>query len=119
MARRPGGKPTAAAPPAGRGPPGRPGPLVIAAVSATPNSRRCGAPGRWDETPMNPEWRSRYEAALEVTGRAARRALGYFDAAVAVEWKHDHSPVTVADRETEQELRTSLRRLFPADGLLG
>jgi histidinol-phosphatase len=68
---------------------------------------------------MNPEWRSRYEAALEVTRRAAQKALGYFEAVVAVEWKNDQSPVTVADRETEQELRSSLQRLFPRDGFLG
>ena len=68
---------------------------------------------------MNPEWRLRYEAALEVTRRAAQKALGYFEAVVAVEWKNDQSPVTVADRETEQELRSSLQRLFPGDGFLG
>src|SRR5262249_50206228 len=75
--------------------------------------------GRQDNTFMNPEWRSRYEAALEVTRRASQKALGYFDAAVAVEWKHEQSPVTVADRETEQELRSSLAQLFPGDGFLG
>jgi histidinol-phosphatase len=68
---------------------------------------------------MNPQWRSRYEAAVDVTRQASRRALGYFDAAVEVEWKHDQSPVTVADRETEQELRTALADLFPGDGFLG
>ncbi len=68
---------------------------------------------------MNPEWRSRYEAALEVTRRASQLALRYFDAELVVERKPDESPVTVADRETEQELRTSLRRLFPNDGFLG
>src|SRR5262245_30036290 len=68
---------------------------------------------------MNPQWRSRYEAALDVTRRASQKALAYFDAAVAVEWKKDHSPVTIADRETEQELRSSLHQLFPDDGFLG
>ena len=68
---------------------------------------------------MNPEWRSRYEAALEITRRAAQKALAYFDTSLAVEWKNDHSPVTIADRETEQELRTSLATLFPGDGFLG
>jgi histidinol-phosphatase len=68
---------------------------------------------------MNPQWRCRYEAAVDITCRASRRALGYFDAAVAVEWKHDQSPVTVADRETEQELRTALGDQFPGDGFLG
>ena len=73
----------------------------------------------WETSLMNPEWRARYEVALEVAERAARRALGYFEAAVTVEWKHDQSPVTVADRETEQELRTALQDRFPGDGFLG
>src|SRR5262245_42060889 len=68
---------------------------------------------------MNPEWRSRYEAALEVTVRAAHKAQNYFEAVVAVEWKSDQSPVTVADREAEQELRSALQRRFPGDGFLG
>lgn len=68
---------------------------------------------------MNPDWRTRYEAAIEVARRAAQKALHYFNATVEVEWKQDQSPVTVADRETEQELRASLERLFPGDGFLG
>src|SRR5439155_1308319 len=48
-----------------------------------------------------------------------RKALGYFEAVLAVEWKTDQTPVTVADRETEQELRSSLQRLFPGDGVFG
>jgi histidinol-phosphatase len=73
----------------------------------------------WEDAFMNPEWRSRYEAAVEITSRAAQTALRYFEAAVAVEWKHDQSPVTIADRETEQLLRTSLKKHFPGDGFLG
>src|SRR5690348_2404197 len=68
---------------------------------------------------MNPEWKSRYEAAIDVAKRAAQRALRYFHEPVAVEWKQDRSPVTVADRETEQELRSSLQALFPNDAFLG
>jgi histidinol-phosphatase len=68
---------------------------------------------------MNPEWRTRYEAAVEVARRAARKALHYFQSAVAVEWKPDRTPVTVADRETEQELRAGLSARFPGDGFLG
>jgi histidinol-phosphatase len=68
---------------------------------------------------MNPEWRARYEVAVEAAQRAAQRAMGYFEAAVAVEWKHDQSPVTIADRETEQELRSTFQDRFPGDGFLG
>ena len=36
-----------------------------------------------------------------------------------VEWKHDASPVTVADREAEQHLRKRIGAAFPADAILG
>lgn len=68
---------------------------------------------------MNPAWKVRYEVAVEVARRAAQRALRYFNESVSVEWKHDQSPVTIADRETEQELRQALRDQFPGDGFLG
>jgi histidinol-phosphatase len=38
---------------------------------------------------------------------------------VHVEWKHDQSPVTVADRNAEELLRALLSADFPADGFLG
>jgi histidinol-phosphatase len=68
---------------------------------------------------MNPEWRARYETAQEAARRAGQVALRYFETALAVEWKGDLSPVTVADRETEQSLRASLQQAFPNDGFLG
>src|ERR1700734_291073 len=68
---------------------------------------------------MNPEWKNRYEAAAEATAKAGELALRYFDTDVAVEWKKDESPVTVADREAEMLLRTTLLAQFPNDGILG
>jgi histidinol-phosphatase len=68
---------------------------------------------------MNPEWRSRYDTAVDAAQRAAQLALRYFDNDVTVEWKKDRSPVTVADREAEQLLRTTLLGSFPQDGILG
>src|SRR4051812_7545852 len=68
---------------------------------------------------MNPAWRSRYDAALTAAAEAGRHALSYFDQGIAVEWKGDRSPVTRADREAEQMLRTTLLRHFPHDGFLG
>jgi len=68
---------------------------------------------------MNPDWKARYETAVEVARAAAQRALRYFHESVTVEWKHDQSPVTIADRETEQELRSTLLRRFPGDAFLG
>jgi histidinol-phosphatase len=68
---------------------------------------------------LNAEWRTRYEAAVAAARHAARVAMQYFDRGVAVEWKSDHSPVTVADREAEQSLRAALHAAFPHDGFLG
>jgi histidinol-phosphatase len=71
------------------------------------------------ELPVNAEWRQRYEVAVEACHRAGRVALAYFDTGLAVEWKSDQSPVTVADREAELALRDAIRQSFPADGFLG
>ncbi len=68
---------------------------------------------------MYPDWRTRYELAIEVTQQAGQLALRYFDTALSVEWKSNQSPVTVADREAEQLLRTKLLGEFPKDGFLG
>jgi histidinol-phosphatase len=68
---------------------------------------------------VNPEWRTRYDAAVTAARKAGQLALRYFDNNVNVEWKKDQSPVTVADRETEALLRTTLRGAFPNDGFLG
>lgn len=68
---------------------------------------------------MNAEWRMRYEVAASAAEQAGRLALQHFDAGVAVEWKQDHSPVTLADRGAEQLLRATLLGKFPQDGFLG
>ncbi len=68
---------------------------------------------------MKPDWRNRYELAIEAARKAGQIALGHFDAATTVEWKHDATPVTAADREAEAYLRKNLLGAFPNDGFLG
>lgn len=68
---------------------------------------------------MNPDWRNRYEKAVEITREAGQVALRYFDTQLKVETKSDSSPVTIADRETELTLRSALEKAFPGDGFLG
>jgi histidinol-phosphatase len=68
---------------------------------------------------MNPEWRTRYELAVEAARKAGDLARTIYDTAVEVEWKADKSPVTVADRNAEEFIRTLVRRHFPGDGFLG
>lgn len=68
---------------------------------------------------MNPQWRARYELAIDAAHSAGSFALGHFDADVAVEWKADNSPVTLADKGAESLLRSTLLGKFPDDGFLG
>jgi len=68
---------------------------------------------------MNADWRNRYEVALTAAHEAGQFALGYFDQGIAVEWKPDASPVTMADKGAEQLLRKTLLGKFPNDGFLG
>src|SRR5262249_12924928 len=65
------------------------------------------------------EWRSRYDKAIDITRQAGQGALRYFDTALTVERKGDDSPVTIADRQTEQALRTGVQAAFPGEGFLG
>jgi histidinol-phosphatase len=68
---------------------------------------------------MNADSRARYEVMVEAARAAGQIALGYFESNVAIEWKADVSPVTIADRNAEQHLRTALQARFPGDGYLG
>ena len=74
---------------------------------------------------MNPDWRARYELAVEAAEQAARIAAGYFpegdpaDFTLGVEWKPDRSPVTAGDRAAEAFLRNRIINAFPDDAFLG
>ena len=58
-------------------------------------------------------------AALEISAAAESIPLRYFRSDVTVENKPDESPVTVADRETEQAIRHAIAERFPTHGILG
>ena len=68
---------------------------------------------------MSNDLKSRYDAGIELAQKAAKIAMGYYETALDIEWKNDESPVTVADRETEKFLRSSLNKYFKQDGFLG
>jgi histidinol-phosphatase len=68
---------------------------------------------------MNAEWRNRYEVGVAAAQAAGALALEHFDRSIAVEWKADQSPVTIADKNAEKLLRETLLRQFPGDGFLG
>lgn len=59
------------------------------------------------------------EVAIDAAYRAGRRTLAYFNAGVAVEIKSDNTPVTAADRESEQIIRDTIARYFPTHAILG
>jgi inositol-phosphate phosphatase/L-galactose 1-phosphate phosphatase/histidinol-phosphatase len=58
-------------------------------------------------------------AAVEISAAAAAIPLRYFRSGVAVEDKADESPVTIADRETEQHIRAAIQARYPGHGILG
>ncbi len=63
---------------------------------------------------------SRWQLARAAARLAGQHTLRYFqDEALAVELKHDSSPVTIADRQAEQLLREQIARHFPHDAILG
>jgi histidinol-phosphatase len=70
------------------------------------------APDQWQD--------SRWQALVELVVAAGRLTLNYFqDQRLAVDRKADRSPVTIADREAEQQLRTALSNHFPEDSIAG
>lgn len=64
-----------------------------------------------------------YEALLEeatdIAERASNIALSYFRQPILIEMKENHTPVTVADKKTEEMIRSELKKAFPDHGILG
>jgi histidinol phosphatase-like enzyme (inositol monophosphatase family) len=63
--------------------------------------------------PSAAELRVYREFASSLAGEAGRIGLKYFRTGVEVETKADHTPVTRADRETEQFIRGAIAERFP------
>jgi hypothetical protein len=59
------------------------------------------------------------EPAMELARLTGDIALSHYRRNLVVETKSDGSPVTEADRAAETAARDWVRRLFPADGILG
>lgn len=62
---------------------------------------------------------TRLKTALEITEDAAKVALSHFRNSPDIETKADQSPVTIADKQTEEAIRTGLARTFPNDAIFG
>lgn len=67
----------------------------------------------------NAEIQNRLKWAVEIATEAGQITLRYFGQSVQVERKADDSPVTIADRASEQHLRQRIAAAFPADAILG
>ncbi|HEY2979928.1 MAG TPA: inositol monophosphatase family protein [Anaerolineales bacterium] len=51
--------------------------------------------------------------------RAGRLTLAHFNAGVRPDFKADHTPVTIADREAEQLIRSEIERAYPGHAIVG
>jgi histidinol-phosphatase len=69
---------------------------------------------------MSEKFADRLSLAHTIAREAGDITLRYFcQDNYRVEWKHDASPVTVADRQAEEHLRKRIAVAFPTDGILG
>ena len=69
---------------------------------------------------MSADYQSRLEFALDASVKAQELILRYYqNQDLAVDSKHDDTPVTEADRGAEQLIRELLDEAFPEDGVLG
>lgn len=63
--------------------------------------------------------KDRLLAATQIVETAAQIAISHFRNSPGIETKADHSPVTVADRQTEQAIRKGLADAFPGEAIFG
>jgi len=57
--------------------------------------------------------------AIETAWEAGQLTLGYFQTGIRPDFKPDDSPVTVADRESEQLIRRRIEKRYPAHAIVG
>lgn len=70
--------------------------------------------------PPSPAELNEYLAfARDLACEAGKVTLKYYRGQLDVESKSDASPVTIADRETEQFVRAAIRARYPGHGILG
>lgn len=68
---------------------------------------------------MSADLTRRYDLARRIAAAGAKLVQSYFQQGIAVVKKEDASPVTVADRATEELLRKEIESAFPEDGIVG
>lgn len=69
-------------------------------------------------SPMN-DLEEILDIATDIAEKAAQLAFSYFRQPILIEMKANQTPVTVADKKTEEFIRKSLLEAFPGFGILG
>lgn len=59
------------------------------------------------------------DEAADIAERASQIALSYFRQAILIENKPDLTPVTIADKKTEEMIRGEIAKAFPHHGIRG
>jgi myo-inositol-1(or 4)-monophosphatase len=63
--------------------------------------------------------RAYLDFAIETAWQAGRLTLGYFQTDLRPDFKADESPVTIADREAEQLIRSCIEKHYPGHAIIG
>jgi histidinol phosphatase-like enzyme (inositol monophosphatase family) len=66
-----------------------------------------------------PSLQSLLDFAIDAAWQAGRITLRYYQTPLRVDRKSDSSPVTIADRESEQKLRELIAHAWPTHGIIG
>jgi histidinol-phosphatase len=67
----------------------------------------------------SPSLQTYLDFALDAAWQAGRITLGHFQTGIRPERKADDSPVTIADKQSEQKLRELIGRYWPDHGIIG
>jgi myo-inositol-1(or 4)-monophosphatase len=68
---------------------------------------------------MGDSIRSYLEFAVETAYLAGRLTMAHFQTGVQANFKGDQSPVTIADRQAEELIRSRIEKYFPRHGIVG
>lgn len=68
---------------------------------------------------MQESYQELIEAAADIAEEASKIALSYFRKNLLIETKDNMTPVTIADKKTEEAIRAELTKAFPGFGILG
>jgi myo-inositol-1(or 4)-monophosphatase len=68
---------------------------------------------------MGESLRSYLEFAIETAYLAGRLTMAHFQTGVQTDFKGDQSPVTIADRQAEELIRSRIERYYPRHGIVG